>query len=154
VGETWLYTASYTVTQGDIDAPGGITNAATATTTQVGPQSVTSSTTPITRSPNLAVLKSGTPAGPVSAGQVVTYTFRVTNTGNVTITNVQIADVFGGMGSAPVPGSEALTTDVAPLGNSTDATPNNGSWTTLAPNDVISFTAPYTVTQQDIDLLQ
>jgi uncharacterized repeat protein (TIGR01451 family) len=154
VGEIWLFTANYTVTQADINAPGGVTNAVTVTTTQTGPQSATSPTTPITRSPNLTVLKVGTPAGPVSAGQVITYTFRVTNTGNVTISNVQIADTFGGYGTPPVPGSETLTTDAAPVGDSSDATPNNGDWTTLAPNDAVTFSAPYTVTQQDVDLLQ
>jgi large repetitive protein len=50
-----------------------------------------------------------------------------------------------------VPGSEALSSDVAPLGDSTDVTSNNNSWSTLAPGDTVTFTASYTVSQADID---
>ncbi len=153
VGETWLYTASFTVTQPVMNAGGNITNAATLTTAQVGPQTGTSPPTPIAVNPGLTVVKQGLPAGPVSAGQVITYTFRVTNSGNVTITGVQVADTFGGFGTPPVPGNEALT-DAAPLGDSPDGPPNNGIWSTLSPGDLVTFTAPYTVTQQDVDNLQ
>lgn len=151
VGESWIYTASYTVTQNDVDAIGGITNSATATTSQVGPQTTSSPSTPITRSPGLFVEKDAVPKTPAAVGQVITYTFKVTNTGNVTISGVHITDTFYGAGGAPVPGSETLFFDELPLGNSTDLTASDGSWSTLSPDDVVIFTATYTVTQQDID---
>ncbi len=62
---------------------------------------------------------------------VITYTFKVTNTGNVTINNVAITD--------PMPGLSAIT-------------PKDGNFNgTLAPNEVVEFTALYSVTQKDVD---
>ncbi len=61
---------------------------------------------------------------------------------------------MGGYGTDPVPGSEVILSDVAPVGNSTDATANNGQWSILAPGDTVRFSANYTVVQADIDLLQ
>jgi hypothetical protein len=84
---------------------------------------------------------------------VIGYTYRVTNSGNVTMTNVTINDAHIGYGTLPVPGNEAIFTDAAPFGNSVDAA-TNGSWDTLAPGDVIEFTSTYTVVQADIDNLQ
>lgn len=104
--------------------------------------------------PGLTVVKSASTAGPVSVGNVITYTFQVTNTGNRTMTGIQVSDTFNGTGIAPVPRNEALLTDAAPAGDSTDVTANNGVWSTLAPGDVIRFTATYTVTQTDIDTRQ
>jgi hypothetical protein len=104
--------------------------------------------------PQLQLTKTSAPAGNKNAGDVVTYTFTVVNTGNVPITNVQaIETAFNGYGTAPVPGSEVLVTDVAPTGDTTDAAVN-ATWDTLGPGDTIRFTATYTVDQQDIDLNQ
>jgi large repetitive protein len=89
----------------------------------------------------------------VNAGDVITYTYTVTNDGNVTITNLTLADVQNASGPAPVPGSEVLT-DNPPNGNSTDATANDGVWDSLAPGDKLTFTATYTVKQSDVDNLQ
>ena len=89
-------------------------------------------------------------SGEADAGDVITYTYEVTNTGNVTITGVTISDVHGGYGTAPVPGSE---TGVTVTNGSTDAAAN-GSWDTLRPGDTIRFTATYTVVQSDVDNLQ
>ena len=52
------------------------------------------------------------------------------------------------------PKNEVLTADVAPLSDTTDATSNDGNWDMIDPGDVVTFTATYTVTQQDIDLRQ
>jgi len=52
-----------------------------------------------------------------------------------------------------VPTSETLLTDNLPLADSIDAAADN-SWDELGPGDVVTFTATYTVTQNDIDTLQ
>ena len=103
--------------------------------------------------PQVTVVKSASPAGPVAAGTVVTYSYKVTNTGNVAMTNVKVVDAANGSGTAPVPGNETLTTDTAPLGDSSDAAVN-GIYDVLGVGDVATFTSTYTVTQHDIDFLQ
>jgi hypothetical protein len=103
--------------------------------------------------PALSIVKVADTAGPVALNDVITYTYTVTNSGNTTITGISLSEAFNGYGAAPAPGAEALTNDVAPLGDSTDAAAN-GSWDTIGPGDAVTFTATYTVTQQDVDLLQ
>jgi hypothetical protein len=108
---------------------------------------------------SLQLDKSADKTGPLVVGNLITYTYLVKNNGTWAVTNINVADVHGGVGSLPVPGSEALLTDVAPLGDSTDpaiALPSSadGSWNTLGPGDTVRFTATYTVTQTDVDLLQ
>jgi len=87
--------------------------------------------------------------GPYQAGDVVTYTYTVTNDGNQVITDVVISDSHNGSDPAPVPGNEALLTDVTPIGDSTDAGTNN-SWESLAPDDTVVFTGTYTITAEDV----
>ena len=104
--------------------------------------------------PRLTVVKLASTAGPVSLGQNITYTFLVTNSGNRPVSTVSVGETFNGFGAPPVPANEALTTDVAPAGDSANGTNNDGVWQTLGIGDTVTFTAPYTVTQQDIDNLQ
>jgi hypothetical protein len=104
--------------------------------------------------PALSVVKSANTAGPVSAGNIITYTYSITNSGNRPVAVIQVAETFNGTGAAPVPGNESLQTDSAPLGDSSDSAANNGIWSTLGPGDTVTFTATYTVTQTDIDTLQ
>lgn len=104
--------------------------------------------------PALSILKTASTGGPVSVGDIITYTYRVTNTGNQLISAVTIAETFNGTGTLPVPRNEFLLADNAPSGDSTDSAANNGLWTTLGPGDIVRFTAPYTVTQSDVDQLQ
>ena len=51
------------------------------------------------------------------------------------------------------PNNETLTTDVAPVGDSTDATDDIGIWSLLGVGDTVTFTATYVVTQHDVDFL-
>ncbi len=88
------------------------------------------------------------------SGTVVTYSYVVTNTGDTVVSNIFLSDLHNGNGPAPVPGSEAIHFDAAPAGDSTDAAPGDGIWSSLSPGDAVIFTATYTVTQQDVDLLQ
>lgn len=135
----------------------GIDNQATVNGTYSGnpvsAQSVLVSVPVVTTNLHMLVTKTANKTVNVAAGDVITYTYKVTNDGNVTIKNLTLADVHNASGAAPVPGSETLT-DIPPLGNSTDATANDGVWTNLAPGDTITFTATYTVTQSDVDTLQ
>ena len=90
--------------------------------------------------------------GPFTLGDVVNYTYTVTNDGNTVIRDVVINDTHNGSDPAPTPTNEALLTDMGTLGDSTDAA-INGSWDVLAPGDVVTFTGSYTVTQTDVDNL-
>ncbi len=103
--------------------------------------------------PALTILKTANTAGPVNQGQTITYTYQVTNSGNVPITGVTVADVHNGSGVFSGPNNEALFTDNAPAGDTTDAFVN-ASWDVIGPGDVIRFTATYVVTLNDIETLQ
>ena len=94
VGDSITCTATYTVTQADINN-GSVTNIATASA-QYGGNPVTSNqdtvTVPLAPVAGLNVVKSSTTTLITAAGQQVPYTFTVTNTGNVTLTNVTVSD--------------------------------------------------------------
>ena len=151
---------TYTITQADFDASGGgdndIDNTAAASGTYDSQtiQASGSTTVALLVNPALTVAKTADDTTDVPAGQVVTYTYVVSNTGNQTLTGIALSDSHNASGPAPVPRFETLTADAAPLGNSTDTTANDGSWTTLAPGDSVTFTATYTVRQFDVDTLQ
>jgi uncharacterized repeat protein (TIGR01451 family) len=149
-------TLSYTVPQSAFDTNGGgdgdIDNTATASATyNASPVSANDSdTVALVITPGLTVEKIPNTSAPQNAGNVIGYTYRVTNSGNVTMNNVTISDAHVGYGTTPVPGNETL---VSAPGSSTDAA-MNGTWDVLAPGDIIEFTSTYTVVQADIDNLQ
>ncbi len=133
-GEHTICTASYAITQADMDA-GHVTNTAHATGTAPNNATVTSpSATAMvtaTQTPVLALTKTASPATVTTAGTAVTYTFHVTNTGNVTVHAIAIAETaFSGTGAL-----SAITCTA----------------TTLAPGASTNCTATYTVTQADIN---
>jgi uncharacterized repeat protein (TIGR01451 family) len=152
VGETWTYTASHAVTQANLDNGANLVNTATFGTAELAAQNA-SATTTITQSPSFAVTKTADDTTDVPAGQTVIYTYVVTNTGNITLDNVALSESHNGSGPDPAPSGETLNFDAAPLGDSSDATANNGVWSTLAPGDSVTFTGAYLVTQADIDSL-
>ncbi len=102
----------------------------------------------VTANPSLSMTKVADSTGPHLIGDVVTYTYTITNDGDLNVRNIAITDTHNGSDPAPVPGNETLLTDVAPTGDSTDAAVD-GSWDVLAPGDTLTFTGTYTVT--DID---
>ncbi len=125
-------TASYTVTQDDVDA-GSIANTATATgTPPVGPPvtDTGSATVTATKGPAVSITKSTTSTGFTAIGEQVPFTLTALNTGNVTLTNVVITDPN------------------AVIGTCTPAAP-----ATLAPGQSISCAAVHTVTQADLTAL-
>jgi large repetitive protein len=104
--------------------------------------------------PALVVTKVATPDTDVPAGTLVTYTYTVQNTGNQVVSNISLNDTHLGSGPNPIPGNETLTTDAGTANDSSDSTPNDGQWSTLAPGDVITLTATYIITQNDVDTKQ
>ncbi|NUU07252.1 LPXTG cell wall anchor domain-containing protein [Leifsonia sp. C5G2] len=125
-------TATYHVTQADVDA-GTLTNTAVASAGAVD-SSPSTATVTIDRAPALTLVKSAQPAAPADfrAGQTITYSFVITNTGNVTITGAGVQEgAFSGSGPLPAP-----------------ACPSSGP---LAPGAQLVCSTAYTVTQADID---
>ncbi|MFK0242996.1 hypothetical protein ACIQTX_19235 [Microbacterium sp. NPDC090281] len=135
-GEQANCMAVYTVTQADIDS-GALSNAATGTGTPPDGPPVDSPpsevTVPVTSAPALTIVKSVTPDDAATAGAQVSYTFLVTNSGNVTVTAVSIAETaFTGSGGSPTVTCPAAAAS-------------------LAPGDDVTCTAAYTLTQADVD---
>jgi uncharacterized repeat protein (TIGR01451 family) len=128
---------TYTLTQADVDA-GKVDNTATATGTATNGVKVTdtsSTTTPVAAFPAISLKKT---AGAVTdldgngpdVGDTIAYTFKVTNTGNVTLNPVTVHDPLFGS-SAP-----SIT---CPAG-------------ALAPGASVTCTAAtYTLKQADVD---
>ena len=116
--------------------------------------SITCTFTNFHPNPALEITKTASPNSNVNVGQSVTYTYRVRNSGNVPITGITVSDIHNGYGTAPMPGSETLFSDVAPFGDSSTGTAGDGIWATLGVGDEITFSANYNVVQADIDLLQ
>ncbi|WP_426624234.1 DUF7507 domain-containing protein [Leifsonia sp. McL0607] len=134
-GQATTATATYVLTQADVDA-GSVVNSATATGTDPGGDPVTgddTTTVDITPAPGIALVKTGGLAAGATgaAGDIVDYTFTATNTGNVTLTGVTVAD--------PLPGLSPLAF----------AWP--GASGTLAPGQAATATATYVLTQADVD---
>lgn len=65
---------------------------------------------------------------------IITYTFTITNDGNVTLKGVNIIDNLQGISEIEYDWSGSSTGD-----------------NTLAPGDVVTATATYAITQQDLD---
>jgi uncharacterized repeat protein (TIGR01451 family) len=132
-------TATYTTTQADVDA-GSVTNTGTATgTPPCGPKVTATSTATVygEQSPAIAVVKTADVPAVSAVGQTVLYTFAVTNTGSVTLHNIDVSDAQ----AAP-----SLDSSLGPI---TCTSGTNGS-ITLAPGASDTCSAPYTVTQADL----
>ncbi|KAG1654010.1 Serine-aspartate repeat-containing protein D [Nymphon striatum] len=121
---------TYVVTQADVDA-GKIDNIGSATTPDVENIPDVPISTPIEPIGKIALEKTGTldkgADNTVSVGDLINYTFKVTNTGSVTLTNVIVSD----------PKVTVIGTPIA----------------SMAPGavDSTSYTASYAITQIDID---
>jgi len=129
-GASTSCTGTYTVTQTDLDN-GGVSNTATATATPpTGPDITGTGTADVTTNdnPHLKLVKTADKTSFQAVGDIITYTFKVTNDGNLTLTNVAVNDPL--LGSTP---------------------PAGCTWATLAPGASVSCTAQYAVTQTDLD---
>ncbi|WP_446346317.1 beta strand repeat-containing protein [Coleofasciculus sp. F4-SAH-05] len=138
VGETWTYTASYTATQADIDNGADLVNVATADTDQTDPKT-DNETVDVIQRPNLSIIKDADVSEVDAAGDVINYTYTLTNTGNQTLTNVSLSD------------DNFTPADTSDDFNPTfDSTSDDGNGV-LDVGETWEYTASYTVTQTDID---
>ena len=166
-GESATFTAPYVLLQDDIDA-GGLSNTATVVGTPPsgaannvtdvtdngdpttdGDDAGTDPTddplqTLVSEAPEItgvmsAAITDDTGAPGLSSGDTLTYSIEVTNTGNVTLTGVDIqSDTLSQVGGSAIAGFDA-----------SDFTTTDS--TTLAPGESATFTAPYVLLQDDID---
>jgi gliding motility-associated-like protein/uncharacterized repeat protein (TIGR01451 family) len=100
-GESKQIEVSYTVTQEDVDA-GQVVNEATATGESPNegddnPTDVDEVITPITQSPSVQIEKTTSKSTILGAGETVSYTLTVSNTGNVTLTGIVVKDPLTGL---------------------------------------------------------
>ena len=123
-GETMTCTASHTITLADLDA-GSITNIASATADAVTSNTSTVTVTAI-QTKALTVVKTPSPLTYSTVGTVISYSYLVTNSGNVTL-------------SGPFTVSDNKATVTCP------------PTATLAPSASITCTASYTITQADLN---
>ena len=127
-GETTRCQFEYTATQSDVDS-GSLTNDASVVGTPPGGGTVSDSdavTLSATAAPDITLTK--TTSDTLSAGATITYDLVAENTGNVTLTGVQISEGLSGssvVGSCPA--------------------------ATLAPGETTSCQFAYTATQSDVD---
>jgi uncharacterized repeat protein (TIGR01451 family) len=140
-GQSELCTANtpYTVTQADVNN-GSVTDTATSSGidprghwTSASPPS--STTVPASAAPTVAIDKHAAVSPAVDldklkVGDKIDYSYTVTNTGNVTLTSVSVADVTVGAVSCPTPAAPGL-----------------------APGDSVTCTgaSPHVVMQADVD---
>ncbi|MGI6417784.1 MAG: beta strand repeat-containing protein [Thermoguttaceae bacterium] len=130
VTETWTYTAAYTVTQADMNAGTALLNTAVVDTDQTEPQQDDATTT-IDQSPGLTIAKDADKEAVTAAGQVINYTIKVENTGNIDLTTVVLTDEFADDGATLTDG-------------------DNGDGI-LGVDETWTYTAAYTVTQADMN---
>jgi uncharacterized repeat protein (TIGR01451 family) len=127
-GQSATFTGSYTLTQADIDK-GHRDNRANVTSNQ-SPSAHADVSMPVTWVPGIIIQKSGSlnlgANGIADAGDTISYTFTVTNTGTVSLTNVIVTD--------------AKVTGISPA-----------SVATLAPAARATFTANYMITIADMN---
>ena len=141
VGETVPATAKYDITQSDIDA-GKVANVADASGVSPQDETVTDdddATTSIEQSPRISLDKSTPQAniGNAAAGRTVSFTFEITNTGNVTLHDITLTDHL-----------DDIYDVVIDWTTSTDDVTDDG---VLSVGESVGGTAKYDLTQADID---
>lgn len=154
-------TGSYTVLQSDFDNNGGgdgdIDNTASAAGTGAGGSGAVSASDAVAVTlninPSISLTKVADDDTLVDAGQVITYTYTVTNNGNQTLTNVNVSDTHKGVTGALVPAFSSFTINNGDGAGNFSANSGN-TLTVLYPGDQATFTATYTVLQDDVDYLQ
>jgi uncharacterized repeat protein (TIGR01451 family) len=133
-GEKTTCSGSHSVTQVDLDAGSVINTSSVSATEPSGSTTVPSPSNPVTipgiRTPGILIAKTTTLSSVAVVGTNIPYFFEVTNSGNVTLTNVAVNDtnVTGGAATCPstslAPGASMVCTAKHPV---TLADLNSGS---------------------------
>ncbi len=127
-GDTATCTAEYTITQDDLNA-GHVTNAARATGLTPNRDTVIShpadATVTARQRPAIHLVKSASPATYAAPGEIINYTYTVTDTGNVTLHHIVLTDNRLG--------------------------PVTCAFTTLGPGHSMTCGAAHVTTQADVD---
>lgn len=142
----------------------GVTSGFTFEVIEIGPDDQRLKSEPIivgnASNPQLTVVKSATlasgadiPVDGVAVGDVIKYTYLLTNTGNVPFDSVSLSDDHRGYGTlGPVTGC-ALTADNGTQ-NDTAINASGSGLTAFGALDEVTCEAIYTVVQADIENLQ
>jgi uncharacterized repeat protein (TIGR01451 family) len=128
-GASITCTASHTITQADLDAGSFYNQACVDDGPGAADQACDDVTTPGTQNPLLSITKVATEQSYDSVGDVIHYTILVTNTGNITLTDVTVTDPNV---------SNLVCTPTTPVA-------------LLSPGGTISCTATHTIVQADLD---
>ena len=119
-GESVICTATYALTQDDINT-GNVPN--TATVTGDCPSAANCATDddpheePVPQGPAIDIVKTADPQFYSRIGEMISYSFEVTNVGNLTLTSVTVSDPLiegppnNGTITCPAPGNGAITLD-------------------------------------------
>ena len=115
--ETCTANSTYRVAQSDVDA-GSVVDTATATGTDTQgitspPSNLSSATVPtVAPSPSVSLAKIGLASGgasnPLFVGETISYSYLVTNTGNVDLASVAVDDLGQGGVTCPTPAAPGL----------------------------------------------
>lgn len=124
-GDSFNCTGAYQITQNDLDT-GTVTNTATASANG-SPSNTVSKTITAIQSPALTLSKSASPTASSTVGAIITYTYTLRNTGNVT-----------------------LTSPYAVADNKIASVNCSGAASPLAPTATTTCTASYSITNNDI----
>ncbi|WP_299881450.1 hypothetical protein [uncultured Cocleimonas sp.] len=150
--ESMVCTAVHNVTQQNIDDDDVFVNTAEVnalpTEGTVGNVSGTLTIPGPTVDPVLSLTKVASKTSDAVVGDIITYTYTVSNIGVLTVENITISDIHNGSGTLSAIADDEITVNTNNL--SSDAA-KNGSIDILAPGDSATFTSQYTVTQADID---
>ena len=152
VGQTATFTATYDITQADLN-DGSVMGTASALGEGPGCASSTCATTSagssssvaMTQSPSITVTESVTSVGPYDAlGQAIDYKYVVENSGNVTLSTASVTDTQSSPAGALTSGP-TCTALASPTGTCSGSTVAS-----LAPLQTATFTGTYDITGNDI----
>lgn len=159
-GASVTFVASYTLSGLDVyraaSVADGVNSSATSTSTEHTDGDSSNVVATIPAKPSLGIAKTAVlndeavEDNLAQLGETITYTYTVTNNGNVALTNVGIQDTHEGVLLTPAPAGETIVTE-GPIQASTIGTADDGVIDQLEAGAVATFTYVHTVTQAEID---